>query len=148
MASASWHTILNCVHVFCYKLFNTHFREQIVVDCVPVEFKKQHCSFIFSAVETDNGATLEEDFANAGFIVISNAKYHRMNKQVPILLPYVNPKHIESIEKQTFANSGSIVTNGNCSTIGLVVVLKALQQFKIRRVVVCCKKLLIYLTYY
>ena len=66
---------------------------------------------------------IEEDFAENGYIVVSNSKNHRMDEQVPLLVPEVNYDHLELIKRQNY-NKGCIVTNPNCSTIGLVMALK------------------------
>jgi aspartate-semialdehyde dehydrogenase len=71
----------------------------------------------------------EEDFARAGYPVVSNAKNHRMDAYVPLLIPEVNAAHLEAIatqQKKCGYARGFIVTNPNCSTAGLVLVLKPL----------------------
>ena len=79
----------------------------------------------FSGLDSSVAGEIEENFANAGYIVISNSKNHRMDKFVPLLVPEINPGHLELIKKQNY-NGGSIVTNPNCSAIGLVLALKPL----------------------
>jgi aspartate-semialdehyde dehydrogenase len=71
----------------------------------------------------------EEDFARAGYPVVSNSKNHRMDPDVPLLIPEVNAAHLEAIplqQKSRGYDTGFIVTNPNCSTAGLVLVLKPL----------------------
>ena len=80
----------------------------------------------FSGLDSSVAGTVEEDFANAGYTVVSNSKNHRMDKFVPLLVPEINPDHLELIKKQDYKNGGCIVTNPNCSTIGLVLALKPL----------------------
>ena len=66
-----------------------------------------------------------------GCIVIDNSSYFRMDDEVPLIVPEVNPKDIEGFVKK------NIIANPNCSTIQLVVALKPIHdQFKISRVVV------------
>jgi aspartate-semialdehyde dehydrogenase len=80
---------------------------------------------IFSGLDAAVAGPIEKEFAMKGFKVISNAKNHRMDPDVPLLIPEVNPEHLKMIESQKYGN-GCIVTNPNCSTIGLVLALKPL----------------------
>lgn len=80
---------------------------------------------VFSALDSSVAGPLETDFARAGACVVSNAKNHRMDPDVPLVVPEVNPDHVALIEGQSFG-AGSILTNPNCSTIGLVLALKPL----------------------
>ena len=87
------------------------------------------CDFVFSALDSSVAGPAEEAFAKAGFPVVSNSKNHRMDPDVPLLIPEVNASHIHSIpvqQKNRGYDSGFIVTNPNCSTAGLVLVLKPL----------------------
>jgi aspartate-semialdehyde dehydrogenase len=71
----------------------------------------------------------EEDFARAGYPVVSNSRNHRMDAYVPLLIPEVNAAHLQAIpiqQKKCGYDRGFIVTNPNCSTAGLVLVLKPL----------------------
>jgi aspartate-semialdehyde dehydrogenase len=71
----------------------------------------------------------EEAFARAGYPVVSNSKNHRMDPDVPLLIPEVNAGHLDAIplqQKLRGYDSGFVVTNPNCSTAGLVLVLKPL----------------------
>lgn len=92
----------------------------------------------FSALDSEVAGEIEEKFARSGNIIISNSKNHRMVKDVPLLIPEVNPKHIGLIEfqKKRWKNGGFIVTNPNCTTTGLVMVLKPLhEKFGLKKVV-------------
>ena len=61
--------------------------------------------------------------------VFSNAASHRMRDDVPLLIPEVNPEHLNLIKAQTsFKDGGFIVTNANCSTTGLAPPMKAMQD--------------------
>lgn len=96
--------------------------EMEVQNCVPDPKLKT----AFSGLDSSVAGTVEDDFANAGYTVISNSKNHRMDNLVPLLVPEINPDHLQLIKKQTYKNNGCIVTNPNCSTIGLVLALKPL----------------------
>src|SRR5256712_4404915 len=87
------------------------------------------CDFVFSALDSSVAGPAEEDFARAGYPVVSNARNHRMDPDVPLLIPEVNAGHLEAIplqQKNRGYDTGFIVTNPNCSTAGLVLVLKPL----------------------
>jgi len=87
------------------------------------------CDFVFSALDSSVAGPAEEDFARAGYPVVSNSKNHRMSRDVPLLIPEVNAAHLDAIplqQKNRGYGSGFIVTNPNCSTAGLVLVLKPL----------------------
>jgi aspartate-semialdehyde dehydrogenase len=88
-----------------------------------------YCDFVFSALDSSVAGPAEEDFARAGYPVVSNSKNHRMDPDVPLLIPEVNAAHLDAIpvqQKNRGYRSGFIVTNPNCSTAGLVLVLKPL----------------------
>jgi len=87
------------------------------------------CPLVFSALDSDAADQLEAPFAAAGYLVVSNAKSHRMDRDVPLLVPEVNPEHLALLEYQSYrqgGGKGGILTNPNCSTIGLVLALKPL----------------------
>src|SRR5271170_3205425 len=87
------------------------------------------CDFVFSALDSSVAGEAEEQFAKAGYPVVSNSKNHRMDSDVPLLIPEVNAAHLDAIptqQKNRGYDSGFIVTNPNCSTAGLVLVLKPL----------------------
>ena len=87
------------------------------------------CDFVFSALDSSVAGEAEERFARAGYPVVSNSRNHRMDPDVPLLIPEVNASHVDAIpvqKKNRGYHSGFIVTNPNCSTAGLVLVLKPL----------------------
>jgi aspartate-semialdehyde dehydrogenase len=74
-------------------------------------------------------AELEPKFAEAGCAVVSNSSALRMKDDVPLVIPEVNPDHIKLVERQCWRRSrGYVVTNPNCSAIGLVMALAPLEQ--------------------
>ncbi len=90
-----------------------------------------NCEFCFSALDSSVAGPVEEEFARAGYAVISNSSSHRMAADVPLLVPEVNPGHAALIEVQRARRgytSGFIVTNPNCSAAGLVVALKPIEE--------------------
>lgn len=100
-------------------------RDRVVKSLEPV----LDCDFVFSALDSSVASPAEEDFARAGYPVVSNSKNHRMDPDVPLLIPEVNASHLDAIpvqKKHRGYSTGFIVTNPNCSTAGLVLVLKPL----------------------
>ncbi len=94
---------------------------------------------IFAALDADIARELEPQFAEAGCAVISNSSAWRMHPNVPLVIPEVNPDHLSLIESQTWHKSsgGYIVTNANCSAIGLVLALAPLHaKFGIEKIFV------------
>jgi aspartate-semialdehyde dehydrogenase len=92
------------------------------------------CPLVFSALDASVAGDVETAFAQAGHLVVSNAKSHRLDADVPLVIPEVNPAHLELARSSPHA-PGAIVTNPNCSTIGLVLALKPLADaFGIKKV--------------
>src|SRR5213593_3591947 len=87
------------------------------------------CDFVFSSLPGDVANEAEAIFARAGFPVISNSSSHRMDANVPLLIPEVNHEHLTLIDAQRAARGydrGFIVTNPNCSTIVIAMALAPL----------------------
>jgi aspartate-semialdehyde dehydrogenase len=100
-------------------------RGLVVKDLTP----NLECDFVFSALDSSVAGEAEEQFAKAGYPVVSNSKNHRMDADVPLLIPEVNAAHVDAIplqQRKRGYGTGFIVTNPNCSTAGLVLVLKPL----------------------
>lgn len=86
---------------------------------------------LFSALDGDVAGPLESELAAAGHLVVTNAKSHRMDPDVPLLIPEVNADHLALLRP----GQGGILANPNCSTIGLVLALAPLHRaFGIERV--------------
>jgi aspartate-semialdehyde dehydrogenase len=85
---------------------------------------------IFAALDAGFAAELEPRFADAGCAVVSNSSALRMQQDVPLVIPEVNADHIKLIDGQSWRkkSGGYVVTNPNCSAIGLVLALAPLQQ--------------------
>jgi aspartate-semialdehyde dehydrogenase len=85
---------------------------------------------IFAALDTEIARELEPKFAAAGCAVVSNSSAFRMAPGVPLVIPEVNADHLHLIEGQSWRRSsgGYIVTNPNCSAIGLVLALKPIEE--------------------
>jgi aspartate-semialdehyde dehydrogenase len=94
---------------------------------------------IFAALDAGIARELEPRFADAGCAVVSNSSAYRMAPNVPLVIPEINAEHLHLIEEQASrkASGGYMVTNPNCSTIGLVMALKPIEQrFGITQIIV------------
>jgi aspartate-semialdehyde dehydrogenase len=93
---------------------------------------------MFSALDAQAAKDIEPAFANAGHVVISNARSYRMDPLVPLLIPEVNPDHLALLPAQRRERGwrGAIITNPNCSTVVLSMALAPLRQFGLRSVMV------------
>lgn len=97
--------------------------------------RAEGCRVVFSALDASVAGAAETAFAEAGCVVVSNARSHRMDRDVPLLVPEVNADHLALLGHQRFASGGGLLTNPNCSTIGLVLALKPLvEAFGVERV--------------
>lgn len=92
---------------------------------------------LFSAMDASVATEIEQAFAQAGHVVVSNSKNHRMDHDVPLLVPEINPDHLKLVPGQQRARGwkGQIVTNPNCSVVALTMVLAPLKQFGITKVI-------------
>ena len=108
--------------------------DKIVEACVPGRGPK----VVFSGLDASVAGDIERAFAEAGHIIVSNARNFRMDALVPLLIPEVNADHLKLLDEQRRGKGwpGAIVTNPNCSTIVLALALAPLRQFTIRSVVV------------
>ena len=93
---------------------------------------------VFSAMDASVATEIEQAFAHAGHTVVSNSRNHRMDRDVPLIVPEINADHLKLIPGQQAGRNwkGQIVTNPNCSTIVLTMALAPLKQFGITRIVV------------
>ncbi len=105
-----------------------------VEDCQPGSAPR----LLFSAMDASVATEIERAFAQAGHIVVSNSKNHRMERDVPLLVPEINPDHLKLVPVQQRARGwkGQFVTNPNCSTVGLTMGLGPLKPFGITKVIV------------
>jgi aspartate-semialdehyde dehydrogenase len=91
---------------------------------------------VFSALPSEIAKTMEPRLRENGFWVFSNASAMRYDDDVPVLVPEVNLDSMDLIRKQGFPDGGFIITNANCTTTGLAVVLAPLRKFGIEEVYV------------
>src|SRR5437868_4753885 len=93
---------------------------------------------VFAALDAEVAREMEPRFAAAGHAVITNSSALRMNDDVPLIIPEVNADHLPLLRKQSWQKSGGfVVTNPNCSAIGLVMALAPLaEKFGVEKVFV------------
>jgi len=85
---------------------------------------------LFSSLDSSVAGDVEKDFALAGHAVVSNSSNYRMDPDVPLLIPEVNPDHLALVRVQRKERGwgGMIVTNPNCTAVGLVMSLAPLEK--------------------
>lgn len=101
-----------------------------VMLCEPEHF--EGVDLVFSGLDSSVAGEVESAFEISGFSVISNSKNHRMDEGVPLLVADVNPEQADLVK----GKKGFIVTNPNCSTVGLVTALKPLLPLGVEKVMV------------
>ncbi|HWP02347.1 MAG TPA: aspartate-semialdehyde dehydrogenase [Gemmatimonadaceae bacterium] len=105
-----------------------------VLPCDPAEVRSP---LVFSALDSSVAGSVEESFARAGALVFSNAKNHRMDPDVPLLIAEVNPSHRRLLAEQRRRRgwSGGIVTNPNCAaTVAAMALAPLHERFGVRAV--------------
>ena len=92
---------------------------------------------VFSAMDASVATEIEQAFAAAGHIVVSNSRNHRMEADVPLLVPEINPEHLKLVplQQQKRGWKGAIVTNPNCSTIALTMGLAPVMKFGVTKII-------------
>jgi len=91
---------------------------------------------VLSALDASTAAELEPEYAGRGHLVVSNASKFRMDPRVPLIVPEINAHAAERVREQPWAASGGgLVTNPNCSVVGIAMALAPLHQtFGLERV--------------
>ena len=97
---------------------------------LPTDASRVRSPIVFSALDSKVAGDAELAFAKAGKLVLSNAKNHRMDADVPLVIPEVNSAHLRIIDRQRRERgwTGAIVTNANCAATVAAVALAPLQQ--------------------
>ncbi len=97
-----------------------------VHECRPAAHSPQ---LLFASLDSKVAGEVEREFAQAGHVVVSNSSNYRMEADVPLLIPEVNPGHLALVRRQRKERGwkGMIVTNPNCTTVGLVMSLAPLE---------------------
>ena len=107
--------------------------DMTVEDCKPGNAPR----LLFSSMDAGVATEIERAFAQAGHVVVSNSRNHRMEQDVPLLVPEINADHLRLVPGQQRLRGwkGQIVTNPNCSTIVLTMGLAPMKQFGITRLI-------------
>ncbi|HYX23654.1 MAG TPA: aspartate-semialdehyde dehydrogenase [Thermoanaerobaculia bacterium] len=108
--------------------------DRVVEECVPGRGPR----LVFSSMSGSLAGEIEQAFAAAGHVVVSNSSHFRMAADVPLLVPEINPGHLGLLAAQRRGRGweGAIVTNPNCAAVVLVMPLAALKPFGLKRVMV------------
>jgi aspartate-semialdehyde dehydrogenase len=109
-----------------------------VADLIVEESKPGNAPrLLFSAMDASVATEIERAFAEAGHVIVSNSRNHRMERDVPLLVPEINADHLRLIPGQQRSRGwkGQIVTNPNCSTVVLTMALAPLKRFGIAKVI-------------
>jgi|YNPBryunderm2012_1023409.scaffolds.fasta_scaffold01273_2 aspartate-semialdehyde dehydrogenase len=108
-------------------------RDLMVEECRPGNAPR----LLFSAMDASVATEIERAFAEAGHFVVSNSRNHRMEPDVPLLIPEINPDHLKlaPVQRARRGWRGLIVTNPNCTTVVLTMALAPLKPFGIQRVI-------------
>jgi aspartate-semialdehyde dehydrogenase len=105
-----------------------------------IDRAKDQCDLVFSAVSTEAAKTYETLYAAAGLPVVSNTGYHRLDPDVPLIVPEINHEHLSVIPHQQRRrgwNQGFIITKPNCSLQGFLIPLYPLhREFNIKKLIV------------
>ena len=105
------------------------------MEVLPANVHAVQADLIFSALDASVAEGVEGEFRSAGATVVSNARNYRMHADVPLVIPEVNGDHLALARAQRARYGGAIVTNPNCSTIGLCLALEPLREaFGLKRV--------------
>jgi aspartate-semialdehyde dehydrogenase len=101
-------------------------REMPVRECAP----PLPGSIVFSALEAEVAGPIEQAFARAGALVVTNTRTHRLDPDIPLLIPEVNSDHLQLLECQRESRGwrGGIVANPNCSTAAIALALAPLHR--------------------
>lgn len=109
---------------------STQLGELVVKECKASEFKDQ-VDLVFSGLDSDVAGDTEMEFLKANIPVFSNAKNHRRDPVIPLVVPTVNLPHLDLIPHQRSQyglDKGFLVCNSNCAVIGIVIPFAALQR--------------------
>jgi aspartate-semialdehyde dehydrogenase len=120
-------------------------REQVDLQAGVADLVIRECApplpgqIAFSALDADVAGPIEQAFARTGAFVVTNTRTHRMEPDIPLLIPEANADHLVLIDRQREARgwSGAILANPNCSTAALALALAPLHRaFEVEKVFV------------
>lgn len=101
------------------------------------QLKKLNVQLIFSALPNAEAEAIEPTLRKHGFWIFSNSSPHRMDRDVPLVIPEVNPEHLNILDARGSTHEGGIVCSTNCTVMPLAITLKALTpNRKVERITV------------
>lgn len=89
---------------------------------------------IFCALPARVAGPVENELRNSGLAIFTNSSAHRMDEDVPVIIPEVNHDHIQLVRRQRQTSAGFIIAGSNCCVSGLALSLKPLLPWEIRNV--------------
>jgi aspartate-semialdehyde dehydrogenase len=102
-----------------------------------IDEAKKKCSFLFSALPNASAEVVEPRFAEAGLSLLSHASCHRMKKEIPLLIPEINPGSLDLIALQKKKSAGFLVAKPNCALMAFLLPLAPLHPlFGIKKIFV------------
>ena len=114
----------------------SNLKDSVIEKTCVETFLRNKVKIVFSALPSPVAKNIEIELRNSGIYVFSNSSAHRMDEEIPIIIPEVNSEHFELAKKQKNKYGGFIVTNSNCTTFGLVLSLKPIIKFGIKSIIV------------
>ena len=90
------------------------------------EFHSLGVRIIFSALPDEPAERVERDLAAAGFLVISHAQIHRLQSDVPLIVPEVNIHHLSLLQKQSGSSDGRLISCSNCTVSPIAITLSSI----------------------
>ncbi len=112
-------------------------RDTVLMATDPVATAAAAPQFVFSALPNESAQIAEPAFARAGAVVFSNASFHRLHDDVPLVIPEINAAHLRMVQQQRERRgwSGAIICNTNCTVTGPAMTLRPIYDaFGVRRV--------------
>src|SRR5688500_12988012 len=99
----------------------------LVVTTTESPFKSK---LLFSGLDSSVAGEVESVLASKGHAIVSNSKNHRFGADVPLLIPEVNPEHLDAlaVQRKRLGGGGYIVTNPNCVVVGLAMAMAPLHR--------------------
>jgi aspartate-semialdehyde dehydrogenase len=116
-------------------LLPTPIPEKIREMKITLSERQSDARMAFSALDAHVAGSVETAWAELGVAVVTNARSHRMDQFVPLIIPEVNHQHLDLLRFQPYAKGGCIVANPNCATIGLsLAICPLIESFGVEKV--------------
>jgi aspartate-semialdehyde dehydrogenase len=117
-----------------------YLKDMSVFEAINVDYAKNKCDFVFSALDSKPAKEIEAVYAKEGINVVSNASSYRLDSLVPMIIPEINPGHVDIIpmQKEKKDWNGFICVKPNCSLQSYMAPVYALMNagYKIDKIIV------------